>query len=187
LVGAHAQAQATLGHAALLPNGIEAKSENMAIRVEALTDSILRVRVKHGHEWAEDASWAVPASVRHQRASIQQTADGFRTGALAVHIVPSTLSLTVTDHEGREIVSDFNEPVTVSQDRFTLKKTLRPGERIYGMGDKTGNFDRRGQSFVNWNTDAWGFQRDTDPIYKSIPFYLATGADGGAYGLFLDN
>ncbi|HVU29916.1 MAG TPA: TIM-barrel domain-containing protein, partial [Sphingomicrobium sp.] len=61
------------------------------------------------------------------------------------------------------------------------------GERIYGLGDKTGNFDRRGESFVDWNTDAWGFQRDTDPIYKSIPFYIATGADGGAYGLFLDN
>ena len=28
---------------------------------------------------------------------------------------------------------------------------------------KTGPFDRRGASYVNWNTDAWGFERGTDP------------------------
>ena len=24
-----------------------------------------------------------------------------------------------------------------------------------------------------WNTDAFGFQESTDPIYKTIPFFLA--------------
>ena len=37
-----------------------------------------------------------------------------------------------------------------------------------------------------WNTDAFGFQESTDPIYKTIPFFLATNA-GKSYGIFLDN
>ena len=155
--------------------------------MEALTDSIIRVRVARGRDWPEDASWAVPPEVRHQRVAIQRTGEGFRTSALQVRLDPSTLSLTVTDLKGREIVSDSDKPVTITGEEFSLKKVLHPTEHIYGLGDKTGDFDRRGQSFVNWNTDAYGFQRDTDPIYKSIPFYIATGADGGAYGLFLDN
>jgi alpha-glucosidase len=170
-----------------LPNGVELRSDGMRMRVEALTQSVLRVRITRAREFPEDASWAVPPAVRHQRAPVQLTSDGFQTEALEVHLIPSMLSLTVTDRQGREIVSDFYDPVTITADRFTLKKTLRPGEDIFGMGDKTGSFDRRGESFVDWNTDAYGFQRDTDPIYKSIPFYIATGADGGAYGLFMDN
>ena len=171
-----------------LPGGIEASNGSGArMRVEALTDSILRVRITRERDWPEDASWAVSAPVRHERAAVRLTADGFQTAALQVHLSPSMLSLRVTDLQGRELVSDAYDPVTITANGFSLKKALRTGERIYGLGDKTGNFDRRGQSFVDWNTDAYGFQRDTDPIYKSIPFYIATGADGGAYGLFLDN
>jgi alpha-glucosidase len=104
-----------------------------------------------------------------------------------VHIDPATLALKVTDPQGRTIVSDDPRPIRIDGTSFTLAKALPVGEHIYGLGDKTGSFDRRGESFVDWNTDAYGFQRDTDPIYKTIPFYIASGGDGGAYGLFLDN
>ncbi|WP_155262976.1 TIM-barrel domain-containing protein, partial [Sphingomonas segetis] len=129
----------------------------------------------------------VPAVVRHQRVPVQQAVGGFWTRALGVRIDRATLQLSVTDLQGRTILADGPHPVAFDGSRFTLTKALPLGERIYGLGDKTGNFDRREQSFVDWNTDAYGFNRATDPIYKSIPFYIATGAEGGAYGLFLDN
>src|SRR5690348_5029856 len=170
-----------------VPAGAEATSNGTSIRVEALTDSILRVRVAPDGRWSEDASWAVPQAVRAERAPVRAAADGFSTGSLVVHIDPSSLALTVTDPQGRTIVADEPRPVRFDGPRFTLAKALPVGEHIYGVGDKTGSFDRRGESFVDWNTDAYGFQRDTDPIYKTIPFYVASGGAGGAYGLFLDN
>jgi alpha-glucosidase len=173
--------------AAPLPGGIQATSGSTSLRVEALTDSILRVRVARDGRWGEDASWAVPSAVRAERAPVRPLTDGFSTAALVVHVDPQTLALTVTDLSGRPIVTDDPRPIRLGQSRFSLSKVLPVGERIYGLGDKTGNFDRRGESFVDWNTDAYGFQRDTDPIYKSIPFYIASGGPGGAYGLFLDN
>jgi alpha-glucosidase len=169
------------------PNGIQVSSGNAAIRVEALTDSILRVRVTRDGRWNEDSSWAVPTAVRAERVPVRALADGFATKELAVHVNGKSLALTVSDLSGRVILADGAEPLRFDGPRFTLAKALPLGEHIFGLGDKTGNFDRRGESFVDWNTDAWGFQRDTDPIYKSIPFYIATGAAGGAYGLFLDN
>lgn len=169
-----------------LANGTELANGQATIRVTALTDSILRVRITRG-SFSEDASWAVPAQVRATSVAVTPTSDGFRTGALAVHLDRATLRLNVTDLAGREILRDSPAPVTFDEQRFTLRKVLPLGEHIYGLGDKTGNFDRRGQSFVDWNTDAWGFNRATDPIYKSIPFYIASGGPGGAYGLFLDN
>ena len=170
-----------------LANGTEVRSNGVTLRVEALSDSILRVRVWRGAQVPEDASWAVPATLRHRQATLRQTSDGFQTGSIGVDIDPQSLRLKVTDASGRTIIADDSSPVRFDGQRFSLRKSLPVGEHIYGMGDKSGEFDRRGQSFVNWNTDAYGFQRDTDPIYKSIPFYIGAGGDGRAYGLFLDN
>ena len=155
-----------------LSNGLEARNGGLAMRVTALTDSILRVRIAPRGAFPEDASWAVPASLRSERVAVRGTRDGFATAALTVRVDPMTLRLTVTDAAGKVLIDDAPQPVGIDGRRFTLKKVLPLGEHIYGMGDKTGSFDRRGESFVDWNTDAWGFQRDTDPIYKSIPFYI---------------
>ncbi len=46
-------------------------------------------------------------------------------------------------------------------------------EHYFGLGDKTGAFDRREQAYRLWNTDAYAWQESTDPLYKSIPFYLS--------------
>jgi alpha-glucosidase len=167
-------------------NGVEAAGAVARIKVTALTDSVLRVRIARNGKFGEDASWAVPAAVRHQAVPVQATADGFRTGAIALHLDPATLQLTVTDLAGHAIAADLPEPVRFDGNGFTLRKTLPIDEHIFGMGDKTGVLDRRGYTLTNWNTDAPGFTPSTDPIYKSIPFYIGVSS-GGAYGLFLDN
>jgi alpha-glucosidase len=59
-------------------------------------------------------------------------------------------------------------------------------EHYFGLGDKTGPIDRRGHAFSMWNTDSYRFQESTDPIYKSIPFFMTDRA-GEATGIFLDN
>jgi alpha-glucosidase len=169
------------------PDGVEVTNGGTNVLVQALTPSILRVRVATGGRWSEDASWAVPQAVRAMRAPVQRAEYGFSTGSLAVRFQPGSLAFTVTDAEGRVVVADHPQSLRLDGARFTLAKALPLGQHIFGLGDKTGSFDRRGESFVDWNTDAWGFQRDTDPIYKSIPFYIASGGPGGAYGLFLDN
>jgi alpha-glucosidase len=172
--------------ASALQHGMEVTNGSETIRVTALTDSILRVRVARG-AFPEDASWAVPTDVRRKSVQVEPLARGFQTGALVISIDPVTLRLTVNDRQGKLIHADAAQPLSFGDKGFTLRKAMPVGERYYGLGDKTGPFDRRGASYVNWNTDAWGFERGTDPIYKSIPFYVSMGGAGGAYGLFLDN
>lgn len=169
-----------------LTNGAEEHRGAALMRVTALTDDILRVRIARDGTLPEDASWAVPAAVRAQSVPVTRTADGFATKALKVAIAPD-LRLTVTDLGGRTIVADAAQPALDGR-AFTLSKQLAAGEHIYGLGDKTGGtLDRRGSSYVDWNTDAYGFTSATDPIYKSIPFFIGTGGAGGSYGILLDN
>ena len=170
-----------------LADGLEAASHGATIRVTALTPSIIRVRIGRDGHFGEDASWAVPANVRHQTVPVSATSDGFRTGAIAVHLNASTLQLSITDLAGKTISSDGTDPVRFDGSGFTLSKAMPLGEHYVGLGDKTGVLDRRGYTFTNWNTDAPGYTPSTDPIYKSIPFFISVGGDGGSYGIFLDN
>jgi alpha-glucosidase len=65
-------------------------------------------------------------------------------------------------------------------------RKLYPDEKFIGLGEKTGNLNRRGSSYVNWNTDAALHGVDADPLYKTFPFFI--GLHGGlTYGLFFDN
>jgi len=169
----------------------EIHSGPWTLQVTALANDILRVRAAGG-ALPEDASWAVPEDMRHRsvHVSLKQNADGveFKTAALAVRIERSPLRIIVSDLKGRVITAD-KPTVALEQngDGFLLHKDLSQKEHIFGLGDKTGPLDRRGQAFTLWNTDAYRFQESTDPLYKSIPFFVSAGGSGGSYGIFLDN
>ncbi|MFO8130199.1 MAG: glycoside hydrolase family 31 protein [Bacteroidales bacterium] len=68
----------------------------------------------------------------------------------------------------------------------TAHMEMAPGEKFIGLGEKTGHLNRRGSSYVHWNTDNPGYGTDADPLYKTIPFFISV-SDGKIYGIFLDN
>ena len=169
-------------------DGLEVRRGRVLMRLTALTDQILRVRIARDGVLPEDASWAVLPPMRAQHVAVTPMTSGFATGSIRVAVDPSDLALSVTDQSGKVIVADSTLPISLDGSAFTLRKSLPPGEHIYGLGDKTGgSLDRRGKSYVDWNTDAYAFDSSTDPIYKSIPFFVAVGGAGGSYGVLLDN
>jgi len=176
---------------ATLPNGIEVRRGKMLLQVIALRDDVLRVREAGNGELPEDASWAVPSEIRHQ--SVQVTSEGsagevgFRTKALRVSIEISGLRVSIQDLNGNIVQEDpAGWPTEFHGNAFRVYKKMPADEHYFGLGDKTGGLDRRGQSFRMWNTDAFLFQEFTDPIYKSIPFFL-TMRGGRSSGVLLDN
>ncbi len=61
-----------------------------------------------------------------------------------------------------------------------------PSERYFGLGERSGGMDRAGRRFRMCNVDAMGYSaRDSDPLYKHIPFYL-THTPQAVFGLFYD-
>ena len=175
------------GSVSRFSDGIETRAGRIVLRASALTDSIIRVRVGRDGSLGEDASWAVLPAMRAGHVGVTPLPNGFATASVRVIVDPATLKLDVTDLSGRRITADAEQPITFDGHAFTLRRTLPPGEHIYGLGDKTGGtLDRRSRSFVDWNTDT-GFDSSTDPIYKSIPFFISVGGPGGSYGILLDN
>jgi alpha-glucosidase len=174
-----------------LPAGIEVYSGKAIVQVIALRDDVIRVRIARDGVLPEDASWAVLDSARQQRASVSpeetDAAVGFRTKSLRVQIRRADLGLIVTDLEGNVLQQDaVGWPVEFHDKSFRIYKQMPADEHYFGLGDKVGPLDRRNQAVSLWNTDAYGFQESTDPIYKSIPFFLTMRA-GRTIGLLLDN
>ncbi len=59
-------------------------------------------------------------------------------------------------------------------------------EKIFGLGDKTGDIDKNKRSFALSTGDAMGFDaRSSDPLYKHIPFYMCANSVG-SYGIYYD-
>jgi len=63
-----------------------------------------------------------------------------------------------------------------------------PGERYFGLGERSGAMDRARRRFRLSNVGALCYDaRASDPLYKHIPFYITQRADSGlAFGLFYD-
>jgi alpha-glucosidase len=185
-------AQAAAADITVRSDGADIHSGPWVMRVTALSDDVLRVRATAAGDLPEDASWAVPEEMRRRSVQVGATQNGdgvdFKTASLAVRIDRSPLRLIVSDLAGHVISADAPAgAVTVVGSGFSLRKELNPREHFFGLGDKTGSLDRRGQAFTLWNTDAYHFQESTDPLYKSIPFFVAAGGPGGSYGILLDN
>ncbi len=165
-------------------NGLTVTSGSLTLRVTALRDDVLRVRMWKGDQAPEDASWAVLPSSRTASVQVHAEARGFTTGKLRVS-VDDQLRLTVADLDGNVLQQDA-APVEWDGTRFRVTEQHPGDDHFFGLGDKPGPLDRAGEAFTMWNTDAFGWQESTDPIYKSIPFFLKL-THGRALGVFLDN
>jgi len=173
-----------------LRDGIELRADSAILRITALRDDIVRVRVSANGALPEDASWAVLPESRSKSIDVKPIQDaaamGFRTAALEVRVERSPLRLVIRDLAGNVISEDaLGRPVNFQLGGFSISKQMPGDEHYFGLGDKAGSFDRRNQAYALWNTDV-GPQESTDPLYKSIPFFL--GINGTrSYGVLLDN
>lgn len=90
--------------------------------------------------------------------------------------------LAIAELEGHTVGKDEEKTGSV-----TIIKKLGKNDAIYGLGDKPGCLNKRGYSYVNWNTDDPAPHVDSfKSLYKSIPFFIVLG-DEYCYGIFADN
>jgi len=174
-----------------LPTGVRVTSGSAIIEITALRDDVVRIRIGPNRQLPEDASWAALPSARQEKVNVTAASDssgvGFTTKFLRVQVERTTSRIVVKDLQGNILQEDApGWPVEFHDASFRIYKTMPDDEHYFGLGDKVGPLDRRQQSFTLWNTDAFGFQESTDPIYKSIPFFLAVRG-ARATGIFFDD
>jgi alpha-glucosidase len=110
-----------------------------------------------------------------------------------IRIEKNNLHIAILDHTGNIIQSDaapsgyhLRRTLMRGTCEVKMRKAIQPNERFYGLGDKSTSLQLRGKKFQNWNTDAYAFGAQSDPLYRTIPFFLGK-TDQHSYGIFFDN
>jgi alpha-glucosidase len=174
-----------------LPNGVELRTREAEIRVEALSGSVIRVHgMRREYPTFED-SFAVVSETGFAAPSVRvketPSSVEFNTGELHIRVLKSPMRLIFLNSAGQVIAEDApGRSMAWNGEAFRVWKSMPENEHYFGLGDKAGPIDHRNQAFTMWNTDAFGWMESTDPLYKSVPFFLGL-RQGSAYGIFLDN
>lgn len=173
-----------------LPNGVDLRAGESRIEISILSPVVARLRyAPNGNFPPEDSVAVLKGAFSPPTVQILDHADSvsINTGAFQVRILKSPLSVAFLDPGGEVILQDHPAyPVAFQGSAFRVWKAMPLDEHYFGLGDKAGPIDHRDQAFTMWNTDAFGWTQGTDPLYKSIPFFMGV-RNGRAYGIFLDN
>lgn len=158
------------------------------VALTVYSPTVIRVDITRGGTDTA-ASWAVIAPPAGARFRWTQDTGSLRleTDSLACVVTKRPVTVAFYNVKGKLLSGD--DPrlgVTWQGQAVTDYRRLFPGERFVGLGEKTGPLDRRGQHYTNWNTDAYGYGTDQDPLYSTIPFFIGIH-DRVVYGLFFDN
>ncbi|HUX84179.1 MAG TPA: glycoside hydrolase family 31 protein [Chitinophagaceae bacterium] len=169
-------------------HGVFLQTAGVRAELSVYSSTVIRVRITRG-DFAPDFSYAVvqqPGPTRWKLTESDSTVV-LSTDSLVAVANRNPLRISFFTPSGRMLSGD--DPalgVSWLGREVTAYRKLFPGERFIGLGEKTGNLDRRGSSYVDWNTDAYGYRTDQDPIYATMPFYIGIH-DSLSYGLFFDN
>ncbi|HEX3775828.1 MAG TPA: glycoside hydrolase family 31 protein [Polyangiaceae bacterium] len=186
-------------------------------RAEVIRADILRLKISQHGKFDEAptfaADFAMPAPVPFE---VTESADAItlETAELSLVITKSSFGLAVFRADGSVVFEDALGASGQSlgylslNDSFILTRRIARHDAIYGLGEKTGGFNRRGRNFILWNTDVLakdvlalnrlseadqsltGFSTNFDPYYTSIPFFYhcrANADSASLSGCFLDN
>jgi alpha-D-xyloside xylohydrolase len=89
-------------------------------------------------------------------------------------------TLMLESSTDRTIRGDLRlHPLAADDERWLLSLALASEEPVYGLGEKFGGLNKRGQKIENWNRDATGVNAEIS--YKNVPFAWSPRG----WGLFL--
>ena len=178
------------------PDYLECVGENhFTMRVYVLDECILRFRYAIDGYFDNDFSYALdPAYTKGNNYYRVEETDSqivLKTSKLMVKISKVNFIKSIYTIDGLLINAEEKGFHWEKNEEFggyivQMSKSAQRGESFYGLGDKPTNLNLKGKRFMNWGMDEYGYQRDTDPLYKSIPIYYGVHNNQG-YGIFFDN
>ncbi len=171
-------------------NSIVLSDRQNTVTLTVLAPDLVRVRMTRGTSPGPDYSYAVvktdwPPTIIEPTGT--KDVRVIQTSEIEVRAQLSPFRLAFYDKSGR-LISKDDDSLGMGWEgtRVRCWKSMPPDEHYFGLGEKAGGLEKRGHSYVMWNTDAYGWGATTDPLYETIPFFIGLRR-GLAYGIFFDN
>ncbi len=198
--------------------GLLASVDSEQLRVDVIRDDIIRLKISRGGIFDETPTFAVCADLQtaHADFTIEENDEWvrLRTARMTLTLWRTPFRLEAHRADGSVLFETHSDQdgkpwgYATLNDAFVVGRRCQRGDGFFGLGEKGGRLNRKGQEYTLWNNDvldpnsarrfAAGLPADDpradrtsvefDPYYVSIPFFYHLSEDGGAAaGFFLDN
>lgn len=178
------------------PNVLELELSTNRLRLYFLEEGVVRCRYVTGAVFENIPSYGISSDYRPNppklEVDVREECIEIRSQRLTLKVRKSDGGLELLDKaSGRELCADaegmghrFHER-TGDELVWVLKK-MPKNAYFFGLGDKSCELNLRGKRFEMWGSDHYQYHPNSDPLYKSIPFFLCLDR-GKQYGVFFDN
>ncbi|HEX6277847.1 MAG TPA: TIM-barrel domain-containing protein [Polyangiaceae bacterium] len=189
------------------------------LRVELVRADLARLSVSRAGRFDETPTFAAasapPPRVEFELAESHSEIT-LQTAALRLRVARPELAIAAERSDGTSILESARDErgrslaYVVLNDAFALARRRAPNDALFGLGQRTGRFERSGRRFLMWNVDVLapgvlrtnrldvpdpdehGSSTSFDPYYSSTPFFQharrrAGAARSDAAGFFFDN
>lgn len=168
---------------------------SVILKITVLRDSLLRFRYTTKGYFSKDFSYAIDKNQSHGynflEVTEEKTCYTIQTNKVICKIQKEDLRIVITDLKGYPILEDekgfhWEESYHFGGNIVKMSKASKEGESYYGLGDKATQMNLKGKRVENFATDQYAFQKDQEPLYKVVPFYIGLH-NNHSYGIFFDN
>lgn len=182
------------------------------LQVQALKNGVWRVLVYHRHLDARKPTWVVQDR-QPQALHLETSASGLILSQAAGPDLSLQQDPFQFEWHGLKSVSLISEPVQTHFQELplpegdphifnghpvrdlldglafgaglTLSFAMQAEDHFYGLGERTGFLNKRGQRWHNWTTDQFFHMPKADPLYQAHPFVILQ-RNGQYCGVYLD-
>ncbi|MDD2201772.1 MAG: glycoside hydrolase family 31 protein [Firmicutes bacterium] len=172
-------------------HAVSVETATSSVDVSVIANDVVRVcmtRLEQAHPRLPQSFSVVEQEWPNSEVRIDEGSQSvtISTPAVVVEISKNPVRIGFYSPDGKLLCRDSAmQGMGWSEEGAGCYKTFDPHTHFYGFGERTGSLDKRGTAMTLWNTDDCPYTPDTDPLYMSIPFFIALSG-GLAYGLFMD-
>ena len=168
---------------------------NVILKLTVLRDSLIRFRYTTKGYFSNDFSYAIDEGHSHGYNHLEITEEDtyyqITTNKVICKIQKIDLRSFIYDLKGNVLLEDelgfhWEESYEFGGNIVKMSKASREGECFYGLGDKATQMNLKGKRVENFATDQYAFQKEQEPLYKVVPFYVGLHSKQ-VYGIFFDN
>ena len=201
--------------------GLSAQLDNEILTLDVVKEDLVRVAISRGGKFDENPTYALATdpladSVAKVDFNVTDSQEKIHliTSAMIIEVVKNPFALNAYRTDGSTIFESAHnregESLAYSylNDTFAIRRKIGKLDAIYGLGEKTGTFNRRGRDFTMWNLDVLNptasgeftaahpgtdprsdiTSTEFDPYYMTIPFFYHQDAKTSAIsGSYIDN
>lgn len=160
----------------------------LTVRLYSPMENVLHVTVTHFDGSSEKKVYAAAADFAPEvNVTEEEDCIIYKTGSLRAVICKKPGSWDISYYDGDQYLTHTGyRNMAYMSNRDTKKQYmveqlgLKPGEYIYGLGERFSPFVKNGQSVEIWNEDGGTASEQT---YKNVPFYITNRG----YGVLVDS